>query len=68
VTVWGKLGEYAEAFKKGAQLLVEGELRSREYDGEKGHVKTYQIGADKIINLRTDQRVSPSEEPADVAA
>ena len=28
VQVWGKLGEYAAAFKKGAHVCVEGELRS----------------------------------------
>jgi CheY-like chemotaxis protein len=31
IQVWGKLGEYAADFKKGAQVRVEGELRSREY-------------------------------------
>jgi len=58
IVVWGKLGEYAEHFTKGAHILVEGELRSREYEGEKGHVKTYEIVANRILNLRTGQRLN----------
>ena len=62
VVVWGKLGEYAAAFKKGAHILVEGELRSREYDGQNGHVKTYDIVANSIVNLRKDQRRREDED------
>ena len=62
IIVWGKLGEYAEDFKKGAHIMVEGELRSREYDGDKGHVKTYDIVANRIVNLRTGQRISKAED------
>ena len=29
--VWGKLGEYAATFTKGAHVQIEGEIRSREY-------------------------------------
>jgi|ERR1051326_8209904 single-strand DNA-binding protein len=54
IQVWGKLGEYAAAFKKGSHLCVEGELRSREYETEGGtKVRTYHIVANSILNLRS---------------
>jgi single-strand DNA-binding protein len=57
IQVWGKLGEYAAAFKKGAHIRVEGELRSREYEVEGGgKVRTYEIVASTITNLRPGQR------------
>jgi single-strand DNA-binding protein len=56
VQAWGKLGEYAGAFKKGSHLCVEGELRSREYESQDAKVRTYDIVASSIINLRAGQR------------
>ncbi len=65
IVVWGRLAEYVEHFKKGAHILVEGEIRSREYDGDKGHVKTYEVVASRILNLRPGQRNNtPEDEPA----
>jgi single-strand DNA-binding protein len=63
VQAWSKLAEYAGAFKKGAHLRIEGELRSREYDGQNGHVSTYEIVAQSIISLRNGQRTT-AQEPA----
>ena len=34
IECWGRLAEYAGAFRKGAQIHVEGELRSHEYQRE----------------------------------
>jgi single-strand DNA-binding protein len=57
IQAWGKLGEYAASFKKGAHIRVEGELRSREYETDKGvKVRTYDIVARSITNLRPGQR------------
>jgi single-strand DNA-binding protein len=56
ITVWNGLGEYAADFKKGSHIRVEGELRSREYDGQNGHVQTYEIVAESILSLRGGQR------------
>ena len=64
---WGKLAEYAGAFKKGAQIHVEGELRSREYETDGAKVRTYDIVASGIINLRAGQRnpaIAPDTEEA----
>ena len=63
VQAWSKLAEYAAAFKKGAHIRVEGELRSRDYDGKNGKVSTYEIVAESIISLRNGQRAT-AQEPA----
>ena len=64
VQVWGKLGEYAAAFKKGAHVRVEGELRSREYESQGAKVRTYDIVAISILNLRVGQRNAAVPEEA----
>ena len=66
VQVWGRLGEYAAAFKKGSHICVEGELRSREYESNGAKIRTYDIVASSIINLRAGHRdATPApEEPA----
>jgi single-strand DNA-binding protein len=56
IQTWGKLGEYAAAFQKGSHIRVEGELRSREYETDGGKVRTYEIIASSILNLRPSQR------------
>jgi len=53
---WGSLGEYAASFRKGAHICVEGELRSREYESNGAKVRTYDVVASAIINLRGGQR------------
>src|SRR5262249_39173764 len=69
VTCWGKLAEYAAAFKKGAHICVEGELRSREYETDGAKVRTYDIVASAIINLRAGQRsTADAPEPEEAAA
>lgn len=69
VQAWGKLGEYAAAFKKGAHICVEGELRSREYESNGAKVRTYDIVASSIINLRSGQRnQAETPDPVEAAA
>jgi single-strand DNA-binding protein len=58
--VWGdKFAEYAAGLKKGAHVLVEGSLRSREYerDGVKHHI--YECKADSILKLDRTERSEP---------
>ena len=57
----GKLGEYAAGFKKGAHIRVEGELRGREYESNGTKVRTYEITAASITNLRAGQRGNAQE-------
>jgi single-strand DNA-binding protein len=66
IQAWGKLGEYAAAFKKGSHVCVEGELRSREYESNGAKIRTYDIVASSIINLRAGQR--NQAEPTEAAA
>ena len=69
ITCWGKLAKYAGGFRKGAQIHVEGELRSREYETEGAKVRTYDIVASVIINLRPGQRsTAEALEPEEAAA
>jgi single-strand DNA-binding protein len=48
IAAWGKLASTIGNIAKGAHVKVEGELRSREYDGSNGKVQTYEIVANKI--------------------
>ena len=56
IECWGSLAEYAAAFRKGAHICVDGELRSREYESNGAKIRTYDIVASSIINLRAGQR------------
>lgn len=67
IQVWGTLAEYAAAFKKGSHICVEGELRSREYESNGAKVRTYDIVASSIINLRAGQR-NAAAAPEEAAA
>ena len=69
IQAWGSRAEYAAAFRKGSHLCVEGELRSREYETDGVKVRTYDIVASAIVNLRAGQRTSASApEPEEAAA
>jgi single-strand DNA-binding protein len=69
IQAWGNLGEYAAAFRKGSHIWVEGELRSRDYESNGTKVRTYDIVASAIINLRARQRnAAVAPEPAEAAA
>jgi hypothetical protein len=69
IQVWGKLGEFAAAFRKGAHLCVEGELRSLEYESNSAKVRTYDIVTSSIINLRAGQRnMAEAPDAAEAAA
>jgi single-stranded DNA-binding protein len=54
--------------KKGAQIHVEGELRSREYETNGVKVRSYDIVANSILNLRAGQRNQPVPDPEEAAA
>jgi single-strand DNA-binding protein len=51
--VFGKLGEFAATLKKGAHILVEGELRSRKYESTKTNSEQtiWEIRVDSILKL-----------------
>jgi single-strand DNA-binding protein len=68
--VFGKLGEFAGSLKKGAHILVEGEIRSREYDSTKTGQKesVTEIRVDSILKLDRAAKASVEDnETGDVA-
>ncbi len=71
--VFGKLGEFAATLKKGAHVLLEGELRSRKYESTKTNSEQtiWEIRVDSILKLdraakesAEDNEESPEEEAA----
>jgi single-strand DNA-binding protein len=68
--VFGKLGEFAGSLKKGAHILVEGEIRSREYDSTKTGQKesVTEIRVNSILKLDRAAKASAEDnETGDVA-
>jgi single-strand DNA-binding protein len=62
VIVWGEqFAEYAAGLKKGSHVLVEGGLRSREYEKDGVKHRMYECKADSILKLDRPER---SEHPA----
>ena len=65
IVVWGKLGEFAGTLKKGTHLLVEGELRSREYaDKKNSDVKrrVWEVRATSILKLDRAEQAQPEDQ------
>ena len=62
--VFGKLAEFAGTLKKGAQLQVDGELRSREYDSKKAGTKQtiWEIRLNSVLKLDRAEKASPEEQ------
>ena len=62
--VFGKLSEFAGTLKRGAHILVEGELRSREYDSKKKGTKlrVWEIRVDSILKLDRAEKAAPEEQ------
>ncbi len=62
--VFGKLSEFAGTLKKGTHILVEGELRSREYDSKKKGTKlrVWEIRVDSILKLDRAEKAAPEEQ------
>ncbi len=65
IVVWGKLGEFASTIKKGTHLLVEGELRSREY-ADKDHQdvkrRVWEVRAASILKLDRAEQALPEDQ------
>jgi single-strand DNA-binding protein len=65
--VFGKLSEFAGTLKKGAHILVEGELRSREYDSKKKgtKIRVWEVRVDSILKLDRAEKVAQEEREED---
>ena len=68
VIVWGdQFADYAAGLKKGAHVLVEGSLRSREYQKDGVKHRVFECKADSILKLdRSEREAEPDSdgEPA----
>jgi single-strand DNA-binding protein len=62
--VFGKLSDFASTLKKGAHILVEGELRSREYDSKKkgARIRVWEVRIDSILKLDRAEKVAQDEQ------
>ena len=62
--VFGKLSEFAGTLKKGAHLMVEGELRSRKYDSKKTDAEQtiWEIRVNSILKLDRAAKASSEEQ------
>ena len=65
--VFGKLSEFAKTLSKGAHIQIEGELRSREYDGKKTDSKqrVWEIRASSILKLGRAEKAAPEDQGHD---
>ena len=65
--VFGKLAEFAKTLTKGAHILVEGELRSREYDSKKTDTKQrlWEIRVTSILKLDRAEKAAPEDQGHD---
>ena len=66
VVAFGKLGEYAKTLAKGSHVLVQGALRSREYEKDGVKHRVVELRADSIGKLdravRREEGAQHSEE------
>jgi single-strand DNA-binding protein len=67
VVAFGKLAEYAKTLPKGSHVLVQGPLRSREYDREGVTHRMVELRADSIGKLDRAVRRDESDAGADDA-
>jgi len=65
--VFGKLSDFAKSLTKGANIQVEGELRSREYASKKMDAKQriWEIRVDSILKLDRAEASAPEDQEHD---
>ena len=67
VVAFGKLAEYAKTLPKGSHVLIQGSLRSREYDREGVKHRALELRADSIGKLDRAVRREASDTVVDEA-
>jgi len=63
IVAFGKLAEYAKTLIKGTHILVQGSLRSREYEKDGVSRRVSEVRADTIAKLDGVQRGEAQEVP-----
>lgn len=61
VITFGKLAEYAKTLLKGTHVVVQGSLRSREYESDGIRHRIFELRADTIGKLDRAERREPEE-------
>ena len=65
VVCFGRLAEYVRTLAKGIHLLVQGSIRSREYERDSAKMRSYELRADTIPKLdRVERRQNADAEAA----
>jgi len=64
VLAFGKLAEYAKTLARGTHVMVQGTLRSREYDKDGVSHRSYELRADTIAKLDRAERRDERETDA----
>ena len=65
VVTFGKLAEYTRTLPKGTHVMVQGSLRSREYESDGVQRRIFELRADSVAKLdraeRREEEVTPSD-------
>lgn len=61
VVTFGKLADYARTLLKGTHVMVQGSLRSREYESDGVKHRIFELRADTIAKLDRAERREPQE-------
>jgi single-strand DNA-binding protein len=66
IVVFGKLAEHTKALRKGTHVLVQGVVRTREFESDGVKQRTFELRADTIARLsRTDRSGTQPDEGSD---
>jgi single-strand DNA-binding protein len=66
VVAFGKLAEYAKTLAKGTHMLIQGKMRSREYEKDGVLHRVFELRTDTIAKLdRAERREMPETQAID---
>jgi single-strand DNA-binding protein len=60
VVIFGKVAEYARTIAKGSLVMVQGSVRTREYEKDGIRNRVFQLRAETIGNLHRTERQEPA--------
>jgi single-strand DNA-binding protein len=66
VVTFGKLAEYTRTLPKGTHVMVQGSLRSREYESDGVQRRIFELRADTVAKLDRAERREEESTPSDM--
>jgi len=66
VVTFGKLAEYTRTLPKGTHVMVQGALRSREYESNGVERRIFELRADTVAKLDRAERKEGGAAPSDI--